>query len=190
MNDYGWWWPNDIRGPWRPKTTWQLSYRCGKTPKKPHPRNSSRPGIEPRPPAWQARLQPSGHSGDVQVYRVIKNLCNKLWGLIELTISNIFCYTTYSMSFDASSRSYHWFLLIYFYLFARAYINVMRLCAPLFVCRHVCKNREGCLRYICLRLTFNENTWQYLFLALFCVESVQCDNQLKQSWTETTGRNG
>ena len=96
------------------------------------------------------------------------------------------------MSFDALFWSYHWFLLIYFYFFARAYINVMRLCAPLFVCWHVCKNREGletillqpwCLRYICLRLTINENTWQYLFLALFCVESVQCNHQLKQSWT-------
>ena len=103
------------------------------------------------------------------------------------------------MSFQASFRSYHWFLLIYFYFFARAYINVMRLCAPLFVCWHVCKNREGletillqpwCLRYICLRLTFNENTWQYLFLALFCVESVQCNHQLKQSWTGSTVRNG
>ena len=59
----------------------------------------------------------------------------------------------------------------------------MRLCATLFVCWHVCKNRAGldmillqplCLWYICLRLT-----WQYLFLALFCVESVQCNHQLK-----------
>ena len=64
----------------------------------------------------------------------------------------------------------------------------MLLCAPLFVCWHVCKNREGletillqpwCLRYICVRLTFNENTWQYLFLVLFCVESVQCNHQLR-----------
>ena len=89
-------------------------------------------------------------------------------------------------------------LLIYFF-FSRAYINVMRFCAPLFVCWHVCKNREEletillqswCLRYICLRLTFNEITWQYLFLAVICVESVQCNHQLKQSWTESTGRNG
>ena len=36
-----------------------------------------------------------------------------------------------------------------------------------------------CLQYICLRLTFNENTWQYIFLALFCVESVQCNHQLR-----------
>ena len=36
-----------------------------------------------------------------------------------------------------------------------------------------------CLWYICLRLTFNENTWQYLFLALFCVESVQHNHQLR-----------
>ena len=37
MNDYGWWWPNDIRGPWDPKASWHLSYRWGKTLKKPHP---------------------------------------------------------------------------------------------------------------------------------------------------------
>ena len=75
-----------------------------------------------------------------------------------------------------------------FIFFAWAYINLLRLYALLFVCWHVCKNREGlemillqswCLRYTCLRLTFNENTWQYLFLALFYVESVQCDHQLR-----------
>ena len=55
-----WWWrrPNDIRGPWGPKGSWHLSYRWGKTPKKPHPGNLTRPGIEPGPPAWQARMQP------------------------------------------------------------------------------------------------------------------------------------
>ena len=35
-----------------------LSYRWGKTPKKPHPGNLSRPGIEPGPAAWQARMLP------------------------------------------------------------------------------------------------------------------------------------
>ena len=55
-----WWWrrPNDIRGPWGPKVSWHLSYRRGKTPKKPHPGNLSRPGIEPGPAAWQARMLP------------------------------------------------------------------------------------------------------------------------------------
>ena len=55
-----WWWrrPNDIRGPWGPKVSWYLSYRWGKTPKKPHPGNLSRPGIEPGPAAWQARILP------------------------------------------------------------------------------------------------------------------------------------
>ena len=55
------WWlrrPNDIRGPWGPKVSWNLSYRRGKTPKKPHPGNLSRPGIEPGPAAWQARMLP------------------------------------------------------------------------------------------------------------------------------------
>ena len=48
--------PNDIRGPWGPKISWHLSYGWGKTPKKPHPGNLSRPGIEPGPAAWQARM--------------------------------------------------------------------------------------------------------------------------------------
>ena len=41
--------PNDIRGPWGPKASWHLSYRWGKTSKKPHAGNLSRPGIA----AWQ-----------------------------------------------------------------------------------------------------------------------------------------
>ena len=55
------WWlrrPNDIRGPWEPKVSWHLSYRWGKTPKKPHPENLSRPGTEPGPAACQARMLP------------------------------------------------------------------------------------------------------------------------------------
>ena len=35
-----------------------MSYRGGKTPKKPHPGNFYRPGIEPGPAAWQARMLP------------------------------------------------------------------------------------------------------------------------------------
>ena len=58
-NDDGWlWWPNDIRGPCGPKASWHSSYRWGKTPKNPHPGNLSRPGIEPVPAAWQARMLP------------------------------------------------------------------------------------------------------------------------------------
>ena len=58
MNAY-WrlWWPNDIRGLCGPKVLWHLSYRRGKTPKKPSPGNLSRPGIEPGPAAWQARIE-------------------------------------------------------------------------------------------------------------------------------------
>ena len=55
------WWlqrTNDIRGPRGPRVSWHLSYRWGKTPKKPHPGNLSRPGIEPGPSAWQARMLP------------------------------------------------------------------------------------------------------------------------------------
>ena len=43
-----------------PKASWHLSCRWGKTPKKPHPGNLSRPGIEPKPAAWQARMLPPG----------------------------------------------------------------------------------------------------------------------------------
>ena len=46
----------DIRGPCGPKVSWHLSYRWGKTPKKPHPGNRSRPEIEPGPAAWQAHM--------------------------------------------------------------------------------------------------------------------------------------
>ena len=46
MNDDWWyWWPNDIQGPWGgPKASWYLSYGWEKT--------SSRPGIEPGPTVW------------------------------------------------------------------------------------------------------------------------------------------
>ena len=40
-----------------PKVSWHLSYSWGKTPKKPHPGNLSRPRIEPGPATWQARMQ-------------------------------------------------------------------------------------------------------------------------------------
>ena len=39
---------NDIWGWMGPKASWHLSYRWGKTPKRAHPGNLPRPGIEPR----------------------------------------------------------------------------------------------------------------------------------------------
>ena len=58
-NMKGWFWqPNDIRGPCGPKASCHLSYRWGKTPKKPHPGNLSRSRIEPGPSAWEARMLP------------------------------------------------------------------------------------------------------------------------------------
>ena len=58
-NMKGWLWrPNDIRGPCGPKASWHLSYRWGKTPRKPHPEILSRSGFEPGPAAWQARMLP------------------------------------------------------------------------------------------------------------------------------------
>ena len=57
-NMKGWLWrPNDIRGRCGP-ASWHLSCRWGKTPKKPHPGNLSRLGIELRPAAWQGRMLP------------------------------------------------------------------------------------------------------------------------------------
>ena len=41
-----------------PKTSRHLSYRWGKTSKKPHLGNLYRPGIEPGSAAWQARMLP------------------------------------------------------------------------------------------------------------------------------------
>ena len=43
-----------------PKASRHLSYRWGKTPKKPHPGNLFRPGIEPGSTAWQACMLPPG----------------------------------------------------------------------------------------------------------------------------------
>ena len=58
-NMKGWLWrPNDIQEPCGPKTFWHLSYRWGKTPKKPHLGNLSRPGIEPGLAAWHSRKLP------------------------------------------------------------------------------------------------------------------------------------
>ena len=61
MNDDWWLWrPNNIREPYGPRASWHLSYRWGKTPKKPRPGNLSRPGIESGPTAWQACMLPPG----------------------------------------------------------------------------------------------------------------------------------
>ena len=82
MNDYGWkWWSNDIRGPWGPKTSWHMSYRWGKTPKKRHPGNLYRPGIEPGPAAWQARMLPPVPQ------RWTVNCVNVLY--LQVTVTNV-----------------------------------------------------------------------------------------------------
>ena len=41
-----------------PKVSWHLVLQVRKKPKKPLPRNLSRPGIEPGPSAWQVRMLP------------------------------------------------------------------------------------------------------------------------------------
>ena len=97
--DMEWWlWrPNDTRGPWRPKVSWHLSYRLGKShQKKKHPGNLSRPGIEPGPAAWQVTMLPLDHSGGLFIrgwsfYRLIlKNF--------DCDLTQVFfysCYTSY-----------------------------------------------------------------------------------------------
>ena len=47
------WYSGTLGGP---KVSWHLSYRWGKTPKKSRAGNLFRPGIEPGPAAWQARM--------------------------------------------------------------------------------------------------------------------------------------
>ena len=77
------WWlrrPNDSRGPWGPKISWHFSDRWGKSPKKPHPGNLSRPGIEPGPATWQARMLP---------------LAPQRWTLSKITKENN--YVSYNM---------------------------------------------------------------------------------------------
>ena len=49
---------NNIRGWMEPTFSRHLSYSWGKSPKKLHPGNLSRPGIEPGPTAWQACMLP------------------------------------------------------------------------------------------------------------------------------------
>ena len=50
--------PNDIRGPWGLKFPDIRLTGEEKPPKKPHPGNLSRPGVQPGPAAWQARMLP------------------------------------------------------------------------------------------------------------------------------------
>ena len=56
VNISGHWRPFGDLGTLGPKASWHLSYRWGKTSKKPHPGNLSRPGIEPGSAAWQASI--------------------------------------------------------------------------------------------------------------------------------------
>ena len=73
------WWlrrPNDIRGPCGPKVSRHLSYRWGKTPKKPHPGNVSRPGIELGPAVGQARMLPlAPQRWTVWIVLIDQNFC-------------------------------------------------------------------------------------------------------------------
>ena len=86
------WWlrrPNDILGPWGPKDSWHLSYRWEKTPKKPHTGNLSRPGIEPGPAAWQARMLPlAPQRWTILIYK-FQNITSALH--FEIKRSKIFC---------------------------------------------------------------------------------------------------
>ena len=94
------WWlrrPNDIRGPSGLKASWHLSYRWGKTPKKPNPGNLSRPGIEPVSSAWQARMllsvpqrwTPLPYINEIILQRTdINNF--KIWNCIHILLIQTF----------------------------------------------------------------------------------------------------
>ena len=65
------WWlrrPNDIRGPCGPKVSRHLSYRWGKTPKKPHPRGSN-----PGPLRDKRACYHLLHSGGLAQYKLFEN---------------------------------------------------------------------------------------------------------------------
>ena len=75
IDEWWWqWWPNDIRGPWGPKASRHLSYRWGKTPKKPHPRNLSRPESKPGALLDRRACYRLPHSGGLYNLKIIKNL--------------------------------------------------------------------------------------------------------------------
>ena len=103
--DMEWWLrrPNDIRGPCGPKVSWRLSYRWGKTPKKPHQINLSRPWIEPGPAAWQARML------QLAPQRLTRNtFVNRIKHInvdFELAYSRIFVNLSISANFYFFSRN-------------------------------------------------------------------------------------
>ena len=90
-NIKGWLWrSNDIRGLCGPKASRDFSYRWGKTPKKPHPGNSSRPEIEPGPAAWQARMllsAPQRWTYFLIILEILNNSCIII--NILVTVSNL-----------------------------------------------------------------------------------------------------
>ena len=104
------WWlrrPNDIRGPWGPKVSWHLSYAWGKTPKKPHPGNLSRSGIEPGPAAWHARMLP---------------LAPQRWTLLRLRVEN-------------PKRLWFWVLFLLFCSKSNTFKIGLGMCPPcMYVC--------------------------------------------------------
>ena len=79
-----WWWrrPNDIRGPWGPKVSWHLSYRCGKTPKnltqETCPDLGSNPGPLRDKRACYHVLHSSGHERISYLFIAIMNKKNSL----------------------------------------------------------------------------------------------------------------
>ena len=80
------WWlmimmANNIRGPCGPKASWHSFYRWGKPRKKPHPVNLSRPGIEPGPAAWQARMLP------LAPQRWTGEMCDQNWLCIDWNVA-------------------------------------------------------------------------------------------------------
>ena len=66
-----------------------MSYRLGKPPKKPHPGNLSRPGIEHGPAAWQTRMIPPPSPSAVDRMKIYKlNILKLVTAHESITVLN------------------------------------------------------------------------------------------------------
>ena len=89
-NMKGWLWrPNDIRGPCGLKASWHLFYRWIRTPKKPHPGNLSRSGVETGPATWQARMLPPAPQRWTMIFNILYKNILKLNSPHNLVLTNI-----------------------------------------------------------------------------------------------------
>ena len=108
------WWlrrPNDIRGPW---VGLKFPDICLTSEEKPHPGNLSRPGFEPGPAAWQARMLPLApqrwtdliwkfkiQQNSTPVYAALSNVTGKLCR--QLNYRCCLCYHSITVTHASSS---------------------------------------------------------------------------------------